>query len=101
MAVSLIERLNGLQNLTPDEIARDLAHNGWISGEEMTSDKMLEMTRKGRVHILRLTGSNKWYDHGAYDWAWELTYINQYLNKHWFKPEREYGGTLDRPHSTA
>lgn len=94
----LIQRLNKLAKLTPDQIAKSLQVNGWVCGTDMTAEKLQEMTEKGRVHILRLTGSGKWYDHGAYGWAWDLSYINTYLDKHWLKPERDYGGTLDRPH---
>ena len=97
---SLISRLNALVGKTPDEIAARLQDNGWICGKVMTGDQRVALTRT-RVRIIRLQTNGTWYDHGPYDFSWDLDYIHRALHKHWFKPEPQYGGEHDRPYPAS
>lgn len=97
MANSLIERLNGLQNLTPDEIAKRLYSNGWVRGEVMTEAEHASLENQ-QVRVFKLV-SGRWSDYGEYTADWGHRYIQRNLFNHWFKLEEKYeGGDHDRPY---
>ena len=90
---NIIERLNALQTLTPDEIVAKLKFKGWILGRDMTKAQYDKLNSRPRdVFLCTVRGYGDEADWGptGYSMMWSFESVRTDLKDYFFISKEDY-----------